>query len=208
MKRFLSISVAFLLAGVSIDAQTYSEAIAANRDLAAYSFTPYKPQGYTDTPAPKGYEPIYMSHYGRHGSRYHTSDSYFKRGLEGFAAAKESDLLTPTGIRLMEDFTTIAKAHDGMDGQLSPLGAREHRGIASRLYERNKKLFNSKSRKFVRCISSPIQRCIISMTNFATALNDKNPDLDFSYDTGERYFRYICKEVCAIARASFSVREK
>ena len=31
------------------------------------------PEAIVDTPAPKGYEPFYVSHYGRHGSRYHVA---------------------------------------------------------------------------------------------------------------------------------------
>ncbi len=194
MKRFL-IFAAVLTGFCSIGtAQTYEEAIAANRDLAAYAFVTYRPEISADTPAPKGYEPVYMSHYGRHGSRYHTGDSFFRAGAAGLQAAKEAGILSKTGEQLLTDFMAVKEAHDGMLGQLSPLGAREHRGIASRLYDRNKALFNSKTRNFIRCISSPIQRCIISMTNFTTSLNDKNPALDFSYDTGDKYFRYICKE--------------
>ena len=46
--------------------------IAANRYLAGSNYLDYDRQ-LTDkalTPAPKGYEPFYMSHYGRHGSRW------------------------------------------------------------------------------------------------------------------------------------------
>ncbi len=32
------------------------------------------PEKIIDTPAPKGYKPFYVSHYGRHGSRYHWTD--------------------------------------------------------------------------------------------------------------------------------------
>ena len=46
--------------------------ITANRYLAGSNYLDYDRQ-LTDkalTPAPKGYEPFYMSHYGRHGSRW------------------------------------------------------------------------------------------------------------------------------------------
>ena len=195
-KIFSALALVFALALAPIvKAQSYADAIASNRDLAAYAFVTYRPQISADTPVPKGYEPVYMSHYGRHGSRYHTSGYFFKAGEAGLKATKEAGILSKTGESLLTDFMAVKEAHDGMEGQLSPRGAKEHRGIASRLYERNRKLFNSNTRNFIRCISSPIQRCIISMTNFTTALNDKNPKLDFSYDTGDKYFRYICKEV-------------
>ena len=46
--------------------------IAANRYLAGSNYLDYDRQLSTTplTPAPKGYEPYYMSHYGRHGSRW------------------------------------------------------------------------------------------------------------------------------------------
>ncbi|MDY6443534.1 MAG: hypothetical protein SPK76_00720, partial [Bacteroidales bacterium] len=36
----------------------------AGNNLNSYEFRPLQ-----DTPAPKGYKPVYISHYGRHGSR-------------------------------------------------------------------------------------------------------------------------------------------
>ena len=46
--------------------------IAANRYLAGSNYLDYDRQLPTKplTPALKGYEPFYMSHYGRHGSRW------------------------------------------------------------------------------------------------------------------------------------------
>ena len=52
--------------------------------------TPTKPAGvyyaYTydnpaRTPAPEGYEPFYISHYGRHGSRYHSKEEAYAEPL-------------------------------------------------------------------------------------------------------------------------------
>lgn len=39
------------------------------------------PSKIVDTPAPKGYKPFYVSHYGRHGSRYHYTYSYMDNSL-------------------------------------------------------------------------------------------------------------------------------
>ena len=42
----------------------------AGNNTNSYEFRPIQ-----DTPAPKGFKPFYVSHYGRHGSRYETSAS-------------------------------------------------------------------------------------------------------------------------------------
>ena len=39
------------------------------------------PSKIVDPPAPKGYKPFYVSHYGRHGSRYHYTYSYMDNSL-------------------------------------------------------------------------------------------------------------------------------
>lgn len=51
----------------------------------AYPVYSLQPQ----TQAPKGYKPFYISHYGRHGSRYLISDADYKWVIELFDKAKK-----------------------------------------------------------------------------------------------------------------------
>jgi len=86
----------------------------------------------------------------------------------------------------LSDLEKLAEAHKGLFGQLSPRGAREHREIAERMYSRFPQVF--KKRKSVNCLSSPAQRCIISMANFCTSLQSKVPDINYTFTTGEKYY--------------------
>ena len=81
-----------------------------------------------------------------------------------------------------------------MEGQLSPLGGREHQAIARRMYQRFTPVFSSKERNEVRCASSTVDRCIVSMANFSQSLASCSPDLDFQFFTGDKYYAYIANK--------------
>ena len=181
--------------GGNLAAQNLTERVAESKDIAAGVYHPYHYGDLTDTPAPKGYKPFYISHYGRHGSRYHTSDRFFKSGEKYLKLAKEAGILSEQGENLYREFMIVVKEHTGMEGQLSPLGAREHRGIAERMYERFPEVFKNDDRLEVDCVSSIVPRCLISMANFTTELKDENPELEFSFVTGQKYYEYIAKNL-------------
>ena len=193
--KILTLLTFLLLSCLCAGAQDYADRVRQNKDIAAGVYHPYHYGDLTDTPAPKGYKAFYISHYGRHGCRYHTSDRFFKAGETGLRKAMDEGILTETGKRLYDDFFTLVNAHDGMDGELTPRGAREHRGIADRMYHRFPDVFKSKERTDVDCIASIIPRCLVSMTNFTNELKGIDPSLQFSFDTGERYFKYIAKAI-------------
>ena len=73
MRRLLLLTV-FLLSAVTIGAQDARTLLRENPERISNIHHSYEPpEAIVDTPAPDGYEPFYVSHYGRHGSRYHTS---------------------------------------------------------------------------------------------------------------------------------------
>ena len=72
----LRFCAAFLLLGLwGADAQTAREQIAAVPERAGGIYHSYEYRPAAATPAPDGYTPFYISHYGRHGSRWHASES-------------------------------------------------------------------------------------------------------------------------------------
>ena len=73
-KGRLFISCILACVGITAVGQTtYSEVIAdLNRTGGVYYAYPVTESD--NTPVPNGYEPVYISHYGRHGSRYLISD--------------------------------------------------------------------------------------------------------------------------------------
>ena len=94
---------------LTVTAQTAREEIRANKYLSGSQYLDYnrrlpdKPL----TPAPKGYEPYYMSHYGRHGSRWLISDNSYTGPRDVLREAKEQGKLTPLGeetLKKIEEF--------------------------------------------------------------------------------------------------------
>ena len=121
-----------------------------------------KPQLY---PAPAGYEPFYISHYGRHGSRWLTSDSRYVWVNDQFADQKN---LTKLGKDVRQRLDKIWKNAKGNGGKLTALGGRQHRGIARRMYQNFPQLFTAEAR--LTAHSSVVGRCRNSMLAFLDEL--------------------------------------
>jgi len=123
----------------------------------------------TDKPqlksAPAGYEPFYISHYGRHGSRWLTNDARYTWVNKHFEDQKN---LTPLGKSVKKRLTKIWKNAKGNGGQLTALGARQHRGIARRMYQNFPQLFTNGAH--LTAHSSTVNRCKVSMENFVDEL--------------------------------------
>ena len=119
----------------------------------------------TDKPqllsAPAGYEPFYISHYGRHGSRWLTSDARYTWVNRHFEDQKN---LTPLGKKVKKRLAKVWKNAKGNGGQLTALGARQHRGIARRMYQNFPKLFTKDAH--ITAHSSVVSRCRSSMLAF------------------------------------------
>ena len=159
----------------------------AGNNLNSYEFFPIY-----DTPAPRGYKPVYVSHYGRHGSRSNWGGKAYNNVIATLEAAQQEGLLTPAGEMLLQGARDVLAGWDGMDGRLSQRGAREHAAIAERLYNRYPGVF--KGQKNVRAFSSTVQRCIISMNSFTNSLIRQNPKLQVRLDTGEKFMDYLDNE--------------
>ena len=153
----------------------------------SYEFFPIK-----DTPAPKGYKPFYISHYGRHGSRSGWGGDRYTYVIHMLERGEKAGILTPGGDSLLAATRKEFALYAGMDGRLTPRGVREHAAIAERMYKRYPQVF--KGQKKIRAVSSTVQRCIISMTAFTNSLMRLNPKLDIRPDTGERIMEYISPE--------------
>ena len=154
---------------------------------------PYEFLPQAETPVPAGYKPFYISHYGRHGARSDWEGEDYARAEQMYTKAHELGLLTDEGERAFKEVSEIVALHNHMDGRLTPRGAREHRGIAHRMYNKYKKVFKGKNRT-VRAVSSTAPRCIVSMAAFTSELLSLNPKLDMGWDTGNAFMTY-CSSV-------------
>jgi len=191
MKRILLTALA-VCAVLTASAQNYADMIKANPAMGAANLMNYHFEKTDYTPAPKGYEAFYISHYGRHGSRYDSNDDYASAVWPLMKKADSLGLLSEVGKAFYKDFNALMEEQQGMFGMLTSLGAREQRGIAERMAANFPKVFKGKNeRDVVYCQSSIYPRCLLSMTNFTHSLDRNTDGLEFTFVTGDRYYRYL-----------------
>lgn len=126
-------------------------------------------------PVPAGFEPVYISHYGRHGSRYVMSTSYHPRLLKLLEPQEKMGNLTEKGKEMLRVVRKSEALTEGHIGELSALGTNQHKSIAKRMYNRFPGLF--KDGDTVQARSSSVQRCIMSMAAFSEGLKECNPKM-------------------------------
>ncbi len=114
---------------------------------------------------PEGYEPFYISHYGRHGSRWLPNDDRYIWVNQQF---EDKGRLTKLGKSVRKRLQKVWKDAKGNGGLLTPLGARQHRQIAHRMYENFPQLFTAEAHLSAR--SSIVGRCRSSMLAFIDEL--------------------------------------
>lgn len=141
------------------------------------------------TAPPKGYEPFYVSHYGRHGSRYLISDNDYENVRAMLSKARDADALTPLGLDVLLRIDSVMVETRGRGGDLTPLGVRQHRGIAERLYNNYPKIFKGSPELSAR--STTVIRCILSMDAFCERLKELNPDIQTTRESSDRYMNYL-----------------
>lgn len=174
MKKILIPIFAFTL-GLSLNAQTLNvrETVAADHDKAAGCEGPYRYDAAPLTPAPKGYEPFYISHYGRHGSRYAWNDDTYRVIRKVLEAAKKSGSLTETGelfySRYMDFYQTPLMNY----GDLTELGAEQHSNIAATMVAEFPEIFSNGGKFLARASKSP--RAITSMSAFCSSFEKNAP---------------------------------
>ena len=92
IRKAAVLAALFLAATMALHGQTYQEKLRENRERASAEYHYYEAVAEPVSPAPKGYKPFYISHYGRHGSRYLTSGSYFAKARAGLDAGASVQL--------------------------------------------------------------------------------------------------------------------
>lgn len=143
----------------------------------------------TLTATPAGYEPFHMEHYGRHGSRWHIGQWVYTQPILLLRPAERQGKLTPRGTELMAQLRDIEIASRDRDGELTPLGARQHRGIARRMVRNFPEIFKGRAR--IDAKSTDVVRCILSMDNELQELAAFNPELDITSDASRSTVRYL-----------------
>lgn len=183
------ISAVLLLA--SAIAMYAAEPTLANRQKASNYFAyPYPEQPLPAlTEAPEGYTPFHIEHYGRHGSRWHIGKYVYTTPVNIMLKADSCNKLTPRGKKLLAELQRIEVASRGRDGELTPIGAEQHRGIARRMVHNFPQVFADSARIDAR--STVVIRCILSMDNELQEMLAANPSLRITSDASEADMYYM-----------------
>ncbi|MBO7109085.1 MAG: histidine-type phosphatase, partial [Prevotella sp.] len=176
-------------------------------NIGAQTFTPERTAGiyyaYPVTESarvcPEGYTPFYISHYGRHGSRWLPSEERYTWVMAWFV---DKSKLTSFGKSVRRRLVKICHNAHGKAGALTPLGATQQRGIARRMVLRFPEVFDNGrtrtdisgngTRILARSSTSP--RCRASMLAFCEQLNSfspLSPRSSFTIETRPEDMAYI-----------------
>ena len=173
---------------IPVQAQTSRSELLSHIELASGNYCNYpNPTGHV-TPPPAGYEPFYVSHYGRHGARYMTDDDAYKYVLGKMDTAQIRGWLTDKGKEAYARLKVAAADAYRRAGDLTQLGGRQHRAIAHRLCVNYPSLMMQPIT--VKANSSTVRRCMLSMANFCQELVIMNPSLTINMDASEHDMYY------------------
>ena len=141
------------------------------------------------SPAPKGYKPFYISHYGRHGARYAWQSDMYERLNNVFGAAAEADNLTPLGASFKQRFDSLYPSVRYRVGDLSRKGWQQQQELAARMYANFPQVFKNGAE--VRSWTSTSTRCIMTMSSFCLGLKAQDPKLDIFENFGVSFLPAI-----------------
>lgn len=164
-----------------------SQARAADPSATVYSMTqcegsltPY-PREIKSPQTPDSLVAVYLSHVGRHGSRYPASAANTLKMRDALLQAREAGTITPLGNELLGLCDRIIELSTNRWGALDSLGQSEQRAIASRMFANFPELFTDGT---VNAVSSYSPRAMMSMFSFVHQLDRLNNKLEILTSTG------------------------
>ena len=141
------------------------------------------------TPAPAGKKPFYISHYGRHGSRYISNRTGYDTPYKMMIQAEKVDELTPTGKKVLQEMKRILNDAEDRWGELTDIGSKQERQIARRMITRFPEVFEDSAH--VSALSTIVPRCMISMSYALMELVQANPRLQITMESTKRTQHYM-----------------
>ena len=174
----------FCLLAVGADAQPVYEIIKKKPVYASCNYDTY-PDSIPDnlTPPPGGKRPFYISHYGRHGSRYINRRSGYDIPYRMMVQANAVNELTVSGRDVLSEMNLVLLDSEDRWGDLTALGKIQHRMIARRMITRFPEVFADSATVSAR--STTVPRCIMSMESAMMELAQRNPQLRISMDASK-----------------------
>lgn len=194
-----SIFLGLILLCTPLCAQTAQEEIYADLHRSASNYYAYPaPSGVTYTAPPAGYAPFYVSTYARHGSRFLINPNEYNSPLKTLLKADSAGALTPLGKEVLATVDSLARMANGRYGELTDVGAEQHRGIADRLFRNFPEAFAGAAH--IEARSTPVVRCILSMMNECWVLKGLNPELTLRTDASAHDMYYMNDEYNEVTR--------
>jgi len=193
MKKTTFILGALFASALGIMAQTTPTARQEIRDLprkAGSNYLAYLDPVQPLTKAPKGYKPFYMSHYGRHGSRWLLGDGDYMNPIRTLRKADQYGKLTAEGKKLLADLERFYPTTVRRLGDLTTVGERQHHGIGRRMTEHFPEIFKKKG-VAIDARSTVVPRCILSMMAECEELMAANPTARIHNDVSESLQYYL-----------------
>ena len=177
MKRNLTvITILFLALTAWAQSSSPADLLKADPRKAYGTDYPYEFTTQKLTKAPSGYKPFYISHYGRHGSRYYWNAFLYRELDSLLSTAHRKQQLTAGGEAFYQKFQ---KAKDELAtgvSELSDLGWEQHQRIARTMYNNFPEVFKKGGN--VYAIASLVGRCVLSMSGFCQELVQCNPKIE------------------------------
>ena len=127
MKKQLILLCALAISALlHVTAQSFRKQISEHPEFSANNYLAYPAPSGRLTPAPSGYLPVYLSHYGRHGSRYLIHEQQYLRPIETLQQADSAGVLTNEGKDVLRKLRLMYTESYKRWGELTPLGAQQH----------------------------------------------------------------------------------
>lgn len=178
MKKILALLLTMAISGIAQD-----------RHQMGSNYYAYPTPTAKYTKAPAGYKPFYLSHYGRHGSRFHQPADHYHALYNTLAKADSAGKLTDLGKSLLERAKFLDKYAAPRAGDLTQLGVAQHQGIAKRMVKNFPELF--KNNAYIEAYASTSTRCVVSMAAFLEELRAQKPKLDIHQESGKYLMAFI-----------------
>lgn len=178
MKKILALLLTMAISGIAQD-----------RYQMGSNYYAYPTPNAKYTKAPAGYKPFYLSHYGRHGSRFHQPADHYHALYNTLAKADSAGKLTELGKSLLERAKYLDEYAAPRAGDLTQLGVAQHQGIAKRMVKNFPELF--KNNAYIEAYASTSTRCVVSMAAFLEELRAQKPKLDIHQESGKYLMAFI-----------------
>lgn len=197
--RKTAIASALLLMAVSLQAEIIpKENINSdNIDKFAGSLYQYEDPTASLTPAPKGFKPFYLTHFGRHGSRFLDNASNYDRPYNTLKEADNAGQLTEFGKDVLRRVEIIRAEAENRAGDLTEKGKQQHRDIARRMVENYPELFTKD--KVVTARSTTSHRVLVSEYSALMEILRLHPYMKLDYNSSNYDEPYMYTEDKAVS---------